>query len=117
MVDSIRLGLYKLVRSEVRLYISSFSRVLRKVIDSTKYIQLLKCSPSVIVGDIEDYPGLDSLPKYGIKVENGEVKVKANKTLLAANKRIKTMARRNPDNPSTFVIVGGGKLFLVYIQC
>ena len=26
-------------------------------------------------GDIEDFPGLDSLPKYDVQVENGEVKV------------------------------------------
>ena len=31
---------------------------------------------SLKTGDIEDFPGLDSLPKYDVQVENGEVKVR-----------------------------------------
>ena len=34
---------------------------------------------SLQTGDIEDFPGLDSLPKYDVQVENGEVKVLNNK--------------------------------------
>ncbi|XP_042207746.1 apoptosis-inducing factor 3-like isoform X2 [Homarus americanus] len=63
---------------------------------------------SLATGDIEDFPGLDSIPKYGIEVVDGEVKITASKTLLAADKRVKTLARRDPDNPSNFVVIGGG---------
>ncbi|XP_045621987.2 apoptosis-inducing factor 3 isoform X1 [Procambarus clarkii] len=63
---------------------------------------------SLVTGDIEDFPGLDSIPKYDIEVVNNEVKVRANKALLAADKRMKPMTRRDPDNPTNFVIVGGG---------
>lgn len=64
---------------------------------------------SILLGDIEDYPGLDSIPKYEIEVADGSVKVRAKKDLLATEKRSKTMTSRDPDNPTTFVIVGGGK--------
>ncbi|KAG7154387.1 apoptosis-inducing factor 3-like [Homarus americanus] len=52
--------------------------------------------------------GRVSIPKYGIEVVDGEVKITASKTLLAADKRVKTLARRDPDNPSNFVVIGGG---------
>ncbi|XP_068249916.1 apoptosis-inducing factor 3-like isoform X1 [Palaemon carinicauda] len=62
-----------------------------------------------VTGDIEDYPGLDSLPKYEVSIEeDGNVKVRASKALLTADKRIKTMAKRDPENESVFLIIGGG---------
>ncbi|XP_064089762.1 apoptosis-inducing factor 3-like isoform X2 [Macrobrachium nipponense] len=61
-----------------------------------------------VTGDIEDYPGLDSLPKYEVNVEDGNVKVRASRALLAADKRVKPMANRDPENETTFVIIGGG---------
>lgn len=63
---------------------------------------------NVTTGDIEDFPGLDSIPKYGIKIVNGEVKVSASKAMLAADKRTKVLTKRDPDNPSNFVVIGGG---------
>lgn len=63
----------------------------------------------LVAGDIEDFPGLDSIPKYDIEVAEGQVRVKANKPLLASGKRTKTMAKRDPENPSIYVIIGGGK--------
>lgn len=59
-------------------------------------------------GDIEDFPGMDSLPCYQVKVEDGKVKVKARKRDLESNKRVKEMAKRDESNQQTFVIVGGG---------
>ncbi|KAK8727294.1 hypothetical protein OTU49_009800 [Cherax quadricarinatus] len=63
---------------------------------------------SLTTGDIEDFPGLDSIPKYDIEVASGKVTVRANKALLAADRRSKPLTRRDPDNPSNFVIIGGG---------
>ncbi|XP_071036886.1 apoptosis-inducing factor 3-like [Parasteatoda tepidariorum] len=59
-------------------------------------------------GDIEDFPGLDSLPCYQVSVENGDVKVKAEVSALKNHKRVKEMSKYSHINPSTFVIIGGG---------
>lgn len=60
-------------------------------------------------GDIEDFPGLDSIPCYSVEVvEGGGVKVKARKFDLENNKRLKNMAARDNNNQTVFVIIGGG---------
>lgn len=59
-------------------------------------------------GDIEDFPGLDSLPCYQVSVQDGEVKVKASLSALKNNKRIKPLMKYSHANPTTFVIIGGG---------
>ncbi|XP_059621744.1 apoptosis-inducing factor 3 isoform X2 [Phlebotomus argentipes] len=63
---------------------------------------------NLTTGDIEDFPGLDSLPCYQVSVEAGQVKVRAKRTELETNKRVKEMAKRDPNNVKTFVIVGAG---------
>lgn len=69
---------------------------------------------NIKTGDIEDFPGCDSIPTYQVEVAaNGDVKVKAKKNDLQNSKRIKTMAVPNPDNKDTFVIVGGGPAGLI----
>ena len=59
-------------------------------------------------GDIEDFPGQDSIPCYQVNIEQGQVKVRAKKSDLTANKRVKMMATRNVDDHTTFVVIGGG---------
>ncbi|XP_047538074.1 apoptosis-inducing factor 3 isoform X1 [Vanessa atalanta] len=60
-------------------------------------------------GDIEDFPGFDSLPCYQVTVsQKGEVKVRAKISDLKSNKRIKDMGMVSPCNESSVVIVGGG---------
>uniref|UniRef100_A0A1A9W081 Rieske domain-containing protein n=1 Tax=Glossina brevipalpis TaxID=37001 RepID=A0A1A9W081_9MUSC len=60
-------------------------------------------------GDIEECPGLDSLPRYKVEVERGGlVMVQAKLKDLDSTKRVKTMAKRDPENPLTYVLVGGG---------
>lgn len=63
---------------------------------------------NIDTGDIEDFPGLDSIPKYEVSVEGGNVKVRASQSLLAADKRMKPMAKRDPENDVVFIVVGGG---------
>ncbi|XP_015126200.1 apoptosis-inducing factor 3 isoform X2 [Diachasma alloeum] len=62
---------------------------------------------NIKTGDIEDYPGLDSLPCYKVTVTNGDVKVQARRKDLDANRRIKEFTCKL-DNQRTVVIVGGG---------
>uniref|UniRef100_A0A6A7FPS8 Apoptosis-inducing factor 3-like n=1 Tax=Hirondellea gigas TaxID=1518452 RepID=A0A6A7FPS8_9CRUS len=70
-------------------------------------------------GDIEDFPGLDSLPCYSVTLEPSEegqeaieghrqVRVKARLSQLVNNKREKNLARRDENNNTTIVVVGGG---------
>uniref|UniRef100_A0A8C5H1D6 Apoptosis-inducing factor 3-like n=1 Tax=Gouania willdenowi TaxID=441366 RepID=A0A8C5H1D6_GOUWI len=55
---------------------------------------------NVKTGDIEDYPGLDSLPRHKV-------------TCLNVTKRVKDMCERLPDVKETIVLVGGGPASLV----
>lgn len=59
-------------------------------------------------GDIEDFPGLDSIPCYNVNVKDGKVWIRAKKSDLEKNVRIKSMVKCNPSNGKTFIIVGGG---------
>uniref|UniRef100_A0A182N6V4 Rieske domain-containing protein n=1 Tax=Anopheles dirus TaxID=7168 RepID=A0A182N6V4_9DIPT len=64
---------------------------------------------NVETGDIEDFPGMDSLPCYRVTVgDEGEVKVRAKRTELATNKRTRVMAKRETRDERTYVVIGGG---------
>ncbi|XP_078037924.1 apoptosis-inducing factor 3 isoform X3 [Augochlora pura] len=64
---------------------------------------------NIKTGDIEDYPGLDSLPCYKVNVDdNGLVRVRAPRTELGLNRRTKKMCDQDSSNQNTVVIVGGG---------
>ncbi|XP_022104629.1 apoptosis-inducing factor 3-like [Acanthaster planci] len=59
-------------------------------------------------GDIEDFPGLDSVAKFEVRVDGEDVIVKSRKKALASHKRIKDMSCRSPDSDKTILIIGGG---------
>ncbi|PNF40165.1 hypothetical protein B7P43_G09769 [Cryptotermes secundus] len=64
---------------------------------------------NTVTGDIEDFPGLDSLPCYQVEVQDGGgVKVRAKKAEVKSSKRIKDMVSRDRTVGTTFVVVGGG---------
>lgn len=62
----------------------------------------------VKTGDIEDFPGLDSLPCYKVEVTNGNVKIKADKKSLTSSKRVKVMSKAETKNHKSVLIIGGG---------
>ncbi|XP_044139812.1 apoptosis-inducing factor 3-like isoform X2 [Bufo gargarizans] len=64
-------------------------------------------------GDIEEFPGLDSLPCFKITVENGSVYIVTSKKALESTKRIKSMSSRCAGDRSTVVIIGTGPSALV----
>ncbi|XP_036979135.1 apoptosis inducing factor mitochondria associated 4 isoform X1 [Acanthopagrus latus] len=68
---------------------------------------------NVKTGDIEEYPGLDCLPCYKVKVEDGKVYVTINKSTLKLTKRVKEMCTMVPDIKHTIVLIGGGPAALV----
>lgn len=68
-------------------------------------------------GDIEDFPGLDSLPCYRVELgDEGQVMLRAKKSDLAKNKRLKNMVRRKPEDERVFIVVGGGPSGAVAVE-
>lgn len=64
---------------------------------------------NIETGDIEEYPGLDSIPCFQVEVERGVVKIRAKKSDLDSDKRVKTMQiREKKRNGEIFVLIGGG---------
>ncbi|XP_050316077.1 apoptosis-inducing factor 3-like isoform X2 [Anthonomus grandis grandis] len=59
-------------------------------------------------GDIEDFPGMDSLPCYKVTVEDGNVKVRAKRAELISNKRVKSLGKKSHFTRERFVVIGGG---------
>jgi len=63
---------------------------------------------NLATGDIEDFPGLDSIPSYEVKIlSDGGVKVKARKADLKENKRSKGMCKLK-NRTKNYVVIGGG---------
>nr|XP_014089263.1 apoptosis-inducing factor 3 [Bactrocera oleae] len=64
---------------------------------------------NIRTGDIEDFPGLDSLPTYPVEITtNGEVKVRARIKDLNKIRRTKEMVEHNKADERIFLLVGGG---------
>ncbi|XP_061907222.1 apoptosis-inducing factor 3 isoform X2 [Entelurus aequoreus] len=73
---------------------------------------------NIATGDIEDFPGLDCLPTFQVRVEKDKVIIRANKQALQSQKRSKAMARCsaviNSNTCFTHVlIIGSGPAGLV----
>ncbi|KAJ7309591.1 hypothetical protein JRQ81_007644 [Phrynocephalus forsythii] len=73
---------------------------------------------NIVTGDIEDFPGLDSLPKFQVKIEKEKVYIRASKQALQMQRRTKVMAKwlslSNYSISSTNVlIIGAGPAGLV----
>uniref|UniRef100_A0A7N6B8Z1 Apoptosis inducing factor mitochondria associated 4 n=1 Tax=Anabas testudineus TaxID=64144 RepID=A0A7N6B8Z1_ANATE len=68
---------------------------------------------NVHTGDIEEYPGLDCLPTYKVKTEDGKVYVSINKKSLKVTKRVKEMCSMVPGIKHTVLLIGGGPAALV----
>ncbi|KAF7668869.1 hypothetical protein LDENG_00282830 [Lucifuga dentata] len=68
---------------------------------------------NVRTGDIEEYPGLDCLPTYKVKITDGNVYVSINKNSLTVTRRVKEMCSMNPDINHTVLLIGGGPASLV----
>ncbi|XP_017069567.2 LOW QUALITY PROTEIN: apoptosis-inducing factor 3 [Drosophila eugracilis] len=68
-------------------------------------------------GDIENFPGLDSLPCHQVNVNSkGQVLVRAKRSDLRMNNRIKKMVRGNWQDQKCFVVVGGGPSGAVCVE-
>ncbi|ELT98767.1 hypothetical protein CAPTEDRAFT_220923 [Capitella teleta] len=63
---------------------------------------------NIKTGDIEDFPGLDGIPKYKVEVNDGQVKVRGNRAMLKAGRLpgVSPCAAVKPH--ATYLIIGGG---------
>uniref|UniRef100_A0A1A9UTB2 Rieske domain-containing protein n=1 Tax=Glossina austeni TaxID=7395 RepID=A0A1A9UTB2_GLOAU len=60
-------------------------------------------------GDIEEFPGINSIPRYKVDVERGGlVMVRARVKDLQSAGRLQNMVKRDPENPLVYLIIGGG---------
>eukprot|EP01121_Diplochlamys_sp_Union-15-3_P009946 TRINITY_DN2735_c0_g2_i4.p1 TRINITY_DN2735_c0_g2~~TRINITY_DN2735_c0_g2_i4.p1 ORF type:complete len:538 (-),score=101.66 TRINITY_DN2735_c0_g2_i4:40-1653(-) len=62
---------------------------------------------NVKTGDIEDYPGLECLTTYDVRIEGDNVVVSATASSLAQQRKTKPLSKRQKDTP-VFVVIGGG---------
>uniref|UniRef100_H3DFC3 Apoptosis inducing factor mitochondria associated 5 n=1 Tax=Tetraodon nigroviridis TaxID=99883 RepID=H3DFC3_TETNG len=63
---------------------------------------------NVHTGDLEEYPGIDSLPCHKVRIHNSQVYVSVNKKTLRQEKRIKNMGAAVLGFTHTVVLLGGG---------
>ncbi|KAK1160087.1 apoptosis-inducing factor 3-like isoform X2 [Acipenser oxyrinchus oxyrinchus] len=73
---------------------------------------------SIATGDIEDFPGLDSLEKFQVKVEKDKVIIRANKQALQTQKRTRMMSKctglsNYSAGVTSVLIIGAGPAGLV----
>lgn len=72
---------------------------------------------NITSGDIEDFPGMDSLPCYKVTIqEDDSVLVQARKDELKNKKRKLPMSRLACANKDTYVVVGGGPSGAVCVE-
>ncbi|XP_036454353.1 apoptosis-inducing factor 3 isoform X2 [Colossoma macropomum] len=73
---------------------------------------------NIATGDIEDFPGLDSLPTFQVRVEKDKVIIRANKQALQTQRKTKVMAKcsaviNSSTSFSHVLIIGSGPAALV----
>ncbi|KAM9348867.1 apoptosis-inducing factor 3-like [Symphorus nematophorus] len=68
---------------------------------------------NVQTGDLEEYPGIDCLPRHQVKIQNSKVYVSVNKKTLRQEKRIKRMGAAVPGVNHTVLLLGGGAASLI----
>ncbi|XP_069475226.1 apoptosis-inducing factor 3 isoform X3 [Ambystoma mexicanum] len=73
---------------------------------------------NISTGDIEDFPALDGLPRFQVRIEKDKVHIRASKQALQSQRRTKVMAKcisLNNYNPGTtnVLIIGAGPAGLV----
>uniref|UniRef100_A0A3P9L5S1 Apoptosis inducing factor mitochondria associated 5 n=1 Tax=Oryzias latipes TaxID=8090 RepID=A0A3P9L5S1_ORYLA len=63
---------------------------------------------NIYTGDLEEFPGIDSLPCHKVKIQNSKVYVTINRKDLQQQKRIRSMGAAVPGVAHTILLLGGG---------
>ena len=59
-------------------------------------------------GDIEDFPGVDSLVRFEAEEKDGVIKVRARKSLLEEGRRKRPVCKMTESEQKVLVVGGGG---------
>ncbi|MEQ2289215.1 hypothetical protein AMECASPLE_030645, partial [Ameca splendens] len=68
---------------------------------------------NALTGDLEEFPGIDSLPCHKVKIHNSKVYVSINKKDLRHQKRLQHMGTAVPGVNHTILLLGGGAASLM----
>jgi len=63
---------------------------------------------NIKTGDIEDFPGLDSIPTFKTSINENKVVIHVHPDAMKSHKRVRSMTRRNKASTESIVIIGGG---------
>ena len=66
-----------------------------------------------VTGDIEDFPGVDSLVRFEAEERDGVIKVRARKSMLEEGRRKRPVCKMTESEQKVVVIGGGGAGFSV----
>uniref|UniRef100_A0A1I7V458 Rieske domain-containing protein n=1 Tax=Caenorhabditis tropicalis TaxID=1561998 RepID=A0A1I7V458_9PELO len=67
-------------------------------------------------GDIEDYPGFDSLHSYDVSVRDGDIILKTTEKKLSSDRRIRHLPKMKECNDRPVVVIGGGVATATFIE-
>ncbi|KAM9847302.1 apoptosis-inducing factor 3, partial [Aulostomus maculatus] len=68
---------------------------------------------NVHTGDLEEYPGMDCLPRHKVEIQNNKVYVTVNKKTLRQEKRMKSMGAAVLGVTHTILLLGGGAASII----
>ncbi|KAM4546215.1 apoptosis-inducing factor 3 [Fundulus diaphanus] len=68
---------------------------------------------NAVTGDLEEFPGIDSLPCHKVRIQNSKVYVTINKKDLRHQKRLQRMGTAVPGVNHTILLLGGGAASLI----
>ncbi|CAI5453141.1 unnamed protein product [Caenorhabditis angaria] len=71
---------------------------------------------NVRTGDIEDYPGFDSLNSYQVSDVNGEIVIKTTEKKLGSDRRIRYVAKTKKCDDRPIIVIGGGVAAATFIE-
>jgi len=71
---------------------------------------------NVTTGDIEDYPGLDKLHTFEVRIEGDNVIVRGRASDIQAGKTVPTLCSKSASDARVFAVVGGGPAGITCVE-
>lgn len=66
--------------------------------------------------EIEEFPGVDYIPAYKVKIEDGLVKAQVRKSFLRSDRVARPLLKRDIKNEKTFLVIGGGASAATFVE-
>uniref|UniRef100_A0A8R1IQ62 Rieske domain-containing protein n=1 Tax=Caenorhabditis japonica TaxID=281687 RepID=A0A8R1IQ62_CAEJA len=71
---------------------------------------------NVRTGDIEDYPGFDSLHSYQVSNQNGKIGIKTTEKKLGSDRKVRALPKMKKCDDRPVVVIGGGIAASTFIE-